>query len=104
MPFENFEDAGLQCSRQTGYGGIILGTCDVTVTSFYIGLKSNFNTTSTIYAGIRRYAKFRAYSPSRCEDITNKKIKTRGKNMPPAAGGWRGGTAADGLRSRDLTV
>ena len=27
-------------------------TCDVTMTSFYMGLKPNFNTTFTIYAGM----------------------------------------------------
>ena len=68
-------------------------TCDITVTSFYMGVKPNFHTTSTIYAGRYAYAKFRASSFSRCEDIARKKTC---KNMPPS--GWRVAQRPSGRR------
>ena len=67
-------------------------TCDVIVTSFYKGLTPNFNTTSTIYPGmcVPSFVLLRL----RVAEIL--RVKKWG-NLPPAAGGWRGGPAAAGL-------
>ena len=66
---------------------------DVTVTSFLQGIVTNFF--SHNIHNISRYvcAKFRA-----CRDIARKKMLA--KMCPPAAGGWRGGPAAAGLRKK----
>ena len=74
-------------------------TCDVAVTSFYMGLEPNFNMTSTIYAGM-------CMPTSVLLRLRVAKIlrgrKWGQKYASPAAVGWRGCPAAAGLTNATL--
>ena len=69
-------------------------TCDVTGTSFYMGLKPNL-TQHPPYWCPGMYVSSFVLLLLRVAEILRGKMGA--KICPPAAGGWRGGTAAAGL-------
>ena len=98
-----------ECCSSTEYAGLRITmlttnrswtyhfTCDVTVDLIFQGIDTKF---SHNIQHISRYviAKSLSRTTSRCGDIASKKMGA--KNMPPAVGGWRGGSAAAGLTLR----
>ena len=72
-------------------------TSDVTVTSFQMKSTPNLNTISVRYSGscVQSFFRFSLFALRRYR----RSSKGGGNYIPLAAGGWRGGPAAAGLRS-----
>ena len=91
MLFKHFENAGLQLSWKTGQRYIIL-----LVTSLWRHVTWDWSQILTQYPQfiqvyVWQVSPFSFALRRYCEK------ENRGKNMPPATGGWRGGPAAHGI-------